>query len=220
MPPIRASLAPARSTSARSTSAAGRRAGTPRPRRLDEAVRAKVLAREAFEKACALAIRPLEEARAFDARHFLELPRPTILELDVPGWAGPVWVRSGEGRGPHPIPPMDPVLDGPLFRELVEVVAADRLRPVDFRTLLGLLSQRTSPSAAAAEGLSSAVSAAKPEPSAEAARRFLVSCMDGVAPTDERLSIGGVLSRLDARLFGVRIEDEVATSFPAWAEAS
>ncbi len=201
----------ARPASMSSRSPASASPQAPRPRRLDVRRNAERLAREAFDEARAAAARPLEEARAFDALALTELPRPTILELDVAGWSGPVWVRSALGRGPNPIPALDPVIDAPIWRAIALATAADRLRPVDLRAVLGLLAVRP--------GLG------RDEPSDEASRRaqalaFIEAAIDGVPPSPERLTIGETLHRLGARLFSVRIEDEPATSFAPLAEAS
>jgi len=51
--------------------------------------RPRVLGRPRFEALRALTLTPLDEARALEARAFAELPLPTVLELEVPGWSGP-----------------------------------------------------------------------------------------------------------------------------------
>ncbi|MFO0710965.1 MAG: hypothetical protein U0353_14055 [Sandaracinus sp.] len=157
-----------------------------------------------FDSARALVLTPLDEARALEALAFSELPLATVLELEVPGWSGPVWIRSVAGRGPSVGPLTDPVIDGPAWRALAIAVASDRVRPTDFRALVAAL-------------------AASPAEEREgAALREIAAWMDDIAPSPCRLRVGQVIERLGAKLFSVRIEeshDEHAANGPpiAWA---
>lgn len=159
------------------------RPNLPRPRTLGGPRAA--IGRPRFEALRALALTPLDEVRALDARAFAELPVPTVLELDVPGWSGPVWVRSAPGRG---IATRDPVLDGPAWRALVDATESDRVRPIDFRHLLGVL--------ATAEQDESAC-----------ALREIDALVDGVSLEMRCWTVGRVIERLGARLFSVRVEE-------------
>ncbi len=149
--------------------------------------RPRIVGRPRFEALRALTLTPLDEARALDARAFADLPLPTVLELEVPGWSGPVWLRSASGRG---VVQRDPVIDGPAWRALLEAVESDRVRPIDFRQLVSTL---------AASG---------PETdSSTLARAEIARLLDGVSPEVRGWSVGRVLERLGARLFSVRIEE-------------
>lgn len=141
----------------------------------------------AFQEARARALTPLDEVRALDARFFADLPVPTVLELEVPGWAGPVWVRSAPGRGPHAVASTDPVFDRDAWRALVVAAASDRLRPSDVRALVERLAR-----AGADDGM---------------AQREIEAWMDVVTPSAAPLRVGQVLERMGVRLFSVRLEE-------------
>lgn len=154
----------------------GRREGSFEGRRFD-AARARVLT-------------PLDEVRALDAAVFVALPLPTVLELEVPGRSGPVWLRSAPGRGAA----IDaPVIDGPTLRAITMAVASDRARPVDFQLLVEAIAR---------------------DPNVDALG-IVATWMDGVAPSPRPLRIGQVLERLGAKLFSVRVEDHEAVAEPA-----
>jgi hypothetical protein len=163
----------------------------PRPRTLPRASQHRAIDGRLFHAARARALTPLEEIRALDAAAFTGLPLPTVLELEVPGHPGPVWLRSAPGRGAAI---EAPVIDGPTFQALTVAVASDRARPVDLRLLLDALAQ---------------------DPSADGAV-FVASWMDGVPGSTRPLRIGQVLERLGAKLFSVRVEElSPASSGPA-----
>lgn len=173
--------------------AAPSRGARGRPRTLRPADRGRVDARRdgagerarVFESLRARALTPLDEVRVLDASAFADLPLPTVLELEVPGWSGPVWLRSGSGPG---VATDAPVLDGATWRAVAIAVASDRARPVDFRALLERLADQ-------------------PEDRLSAALAVIDGWMDGVAPSPCRLRLGQVLDRLGAKLFSVRIEE-------------
>ena len=156
-----------------------------------------------FDAARAIALTPLDEVRALDALFFAELPVPTVLELEVPGCAGPVWLRSAPGPGAAI---GAPVIDGPLWRALATAVASERVRPIDFRALV--------------EALGRASSTAN---STRAGHDIIADWMDEVPPTTCRLRVGQVIERLGAKLFSVRVEqcveNEPAANGPAFAHA-
>lgn len=138
-----------------------------------------------FDAARALALTPLDEVRALEVTAFTDLPLPTVLELEVPGRAGPVWLRSAPGRGAA----IDaPVIDGPTFRAIAIAVASDRARPLDVRALVDALAQ---------------------DPAADGAS-IAASWLDGVAPSHRGLRVGQVLERVGVRLFSVRIERDAS----------
>lgn len=164
-----------------------------------------------FEAARSFVLTPLDEVRALDALAFAELPLTTVIELEVPGWSGPVWLRSATGRGPHAIPPTDPVLDGLAWRALAIAVASDRARPRDLRALIERLAQ---------------LPANEPDRDHVAVKE-IVSWMDDLAPSIReaatcRMRLGQVLERLGARVFSVRIEgvEDAAANGPVVAHAS
>lgn len=147
-----------------------------------------------FDAARALILTPLDEVRALDATAFTHLPVTTVLELELPGHIGPVWLRSARGRGAA----VDaPVLDGPTFDALAIAVASDRVRPVDFVALVEALTRDPH-----ADGIA-----------------IVSAWMDGVAPSTPRLTIGTILERLGVKLFSVRLEgdavEELAANGPA-----
>jgi hypothetical protein len=143
-----------------------------------------------FEAARALALTPLDEVRALDASVFTSLPLATVLELEVNGHAGPVWLRSAGGRGAA----IDaPVIDGPAFAAITIAVASDRARPADFQALVETLAR---------------------DPQADG-QAIVGAWMDGVAPSPRPLRVGQVLERLGAKLFSVRIEAHAPVSDPA-----
>jgi hypothetical protein len=161
-----------------------------RPRTLRTLDRRAVALDGRFEAARQLALTPLDEIRALDAAAFTELPLPTVLELEVPGCAGPVWLRSAPGRGAA----VDaPVIDGPTFRAIAIAVASDRARPLDFQQLVDALGR---------------------DPHADGAS-LVSSWMDAVVPSSRSLRMGQVLERLGAKLFSVRIEERDAIVEPA-----
>lgn len=160
----------------------------PRPSTQERLQRPRTLGGRRFEELRRSALTPLEEARGLDARSLPALPLVTVLELEVPGWAGPVWVRGDASTGPRL--PGDPVLDGPAWTALVEAVELDRVGPADFRALVARLAR-------------------EPEADPLAAIAELV---DGVRPEPPRgWTVGRVLERLGARVFSVRVE-ELASS--------
>ncbi len=183
---------PARQSSARHP----RVAGTPRPR---------TLGRPSFEATRSFVLTPLDEVRALDALAFSDLPLATVIELELPGWSGPVWLRSAAGRGPYAIGPSDPVIDGPAWRALAIAVASDRVRPRDFRALVETLAD---------------LSANAPDRDGVALKE-IDTWMDVVAPSPCRLRVGQVLERLGARVFSVRIEgvEDEAANGPVMAHA-
>lgn len=130
---------------------------------------------------------PLEEVRRFDARAFVDLPKPTVLELVVPTYCGPVWVRSDSVDAAATT---DPVIDGPVWLALVAAVEADRVRPVDFRKWVEFLA-----------------GSAGTRPSRREALAEVEAWVDGVELEVQGWTVGRVLERIEARLFSVRVED-------------
>lgn len=128
-------------------------------------------------------LRPLEEARALPAAHFTEMPAVTVLELEVPGWSGPVWLRSDAAIA---IPGSDIVLGAEMWHWLVEAAEADRLYLADFRALLARIY--------AGEVLT---------------REDVVGPVRAERP--RAWSVGQVLARIGARLFSVRVEESLTT---------
>lgn len=157
------------------------------------APRARLLRARSFEQLRRATLTPLEEARALDARALVELPLVTVLELEVPGWSGPVWVRGEDGR----VGSQDPVLDRRAWLALVDAVEQDRLHAADFRALVAKLG--ADPSYDVVGNLERVT--------AEVAR-------EAVPP----LTVGRVLERIGARLFSVRVD--APTQEATLAEAS
>lgn len=78
---------------------------------------------------------PLDEIRALDARHFVELPRETLLELTVPAIEGSVWV-TGRASVAETVRHTGQVhLDPSEWLALVVGVESERLRAEDFVAL-------------------------------------------------------------------------------------
>jgi hypothetical protein len=149
-----------------------------------------------FEELRRTALTPLEEARSLDARSLPALPLVTVLELEVPGWAGPVWVRGD--AAPVRREGADPLLDGLAWTALVEAVELDRVGPADFRALVARL--------AGEPALDPIVAIAE--------------LVDGVRPEAPRgWTVGRVLERLGARLFSVRVDEKAAPDEPLLARA-
>ena len=128
-------------------------------------------------------LRPLEEARALPAAHFTEMPAVTVLELEVPGWSGPVWLRSDAAMA---TPGTDIVLGAEIWHWLVEAAEADRLYLADFRALLARIY--------GGEVLT---------------REDVLGPVRAEPPRG--WSVGQVLARLGARLFSVRVEESLTT---------
>lgn len=127
-------------------------------------------------------LRPLDEARALPAAHLGEMPAVTVLELEVPGWSGPVWLRSDLATSQVGA---DVVLGRDIWALLVEAAEADRIYLSDFRTILGRIH--------AGDVLSRE------------------DVLGPVRPERPRhWTVGQVLARIGARLFSVRVEDAVA----------
>lgn len=192
----------------RRTNTAPRVSPTPRPTGPIK-VRDRGL-RPSFEATRSSVLTPLDEVRALDATAFAELPLVTVIELEVPGHSGPVWLRSAPGRGPHAIAPTDPVIDGLAWRALALAVASDRATPREFRALIETLAH---------------LPANEPDRDGVAAREIL-AWMDDLAPSVResamcRLRVGQVLERLGVRVFSVRIEgiEDHAANGPVIAHA-
>lgn len=126
-------------------------------------------------------LRPLDEARALPAAYFGDMPAVTVLELEVPGWSGPVWLRSDLATSQVGA---DVVLGRDVWGFLVEAAEADRIYLSDFRAILsrihaGDVLQR--------EDVLGPVRAERPR----------------------NWTVGQVLARIGARLFSVRVEDSI-----------
>lgn len=142
-------------------------------------------------------LRPLEEARGLPAAHFTQLPYVTVLELEVPGWSGPVWLRSDAAVS---IPGTDVVLGSDVWSFLVEAAEADRIYLADLRALL-----------------------ARVHSGEVLTRDDVVGPVRAERP--RQWTVGQVLARIGARLFSVRVEESpskepmVSANTPAFQEA-
>ena len=126
-------------------------------------------------------LRPLDEARALPAAHLGDMPAITVLELEVPGWSGPVWLRSDLTTSQVGA---DVVLGRDVWGFLVEAADADRIYLSDFRTLLGRIHAGD---VLKREDVLGPVRAERPR----------------------NWTVGQVLARIGARLFSVRVEDSI-----------
>ena len=126
-------------------------------------------------------LRPLDEARALPAAHLGDMPAVTVLELEVPGWSGPVWLRSDLATSQVCA---DVLLGRDVWGFLVEAAEADRIYLSDFRTLLGRIHAGD---VLKREDVLGPVSAERPR----------------------NWTVGQVLARIGARLFSVRVEDSI-----------
>jgi hypothetical protein len=118
----------------------------------------------------------------------------TVLELEVPGWAGPVWVRGEDGRGQG----QDPILDRAAWLAVVDAAEQERLHAADFRALVAALAA---------------------DPSLEVTRWLASTLGETSREATPAWTVGRVLERVGAKLFSVRVEAP-PSSAPVLAEAS